>query len=95
MLSQLCVQLIGWQDLYVFPGTWWNEDTVLMSLSFEKLLSPDATVTGIVSQMRSLIDVLGKTSHSLFLCKYCNSSRGVYFLPKEADFLMHQALLLA
>ena len=68
---------------------------VLMSLRFEKLLSPDATVTGIVSQMWSLIEMCWGKRHTVCFCASIAIADEVfYFLPKEADFVMHQALLL-
>jgi len=49
------------------------------SVCFEKLLSQVATLTAIVSKIRSIITVFGTEFPSLYFWINCKSSRGAYF----------------
>lgn len=60
--------------LFILSSFMLDRKKVLISFNFEKLRSPEATVTGIVSTTRKATETFGKTSCKQFTCKNRKSS---------------------
>ena len=55
--------------LFILSSFMLDRKKILISFNFEKLRSPEATVTGIVSTTRKATETFGKTSCKQFTCK--------------------------
>ena len=74
----------------LFKRSWWITDLryVLINLSLEKLLSPEATVTGIVSNILRAVNKLGNAVDLSLQARYCNSSLGFCYWVGSTDFII-------